>query len=64
MKITQRFASIRRLNIIPRFSWKALTTNDSTNDLDPNSAPKIRKPESRLRLPRGSDIEWSNPYGN
>jgi len=36
-------------HIIPRSSWRDLTTNDSTNDLDPTDAPKIQKPESRVR---------------
>jgi len=26
--------------------------------------PKYKKPKSRVKKPRGSDIEWSNPYGN
>jgi hypothetical protein len=34
------------------------------NDLDPNNAPKIRKPESKVRKPRGNDIKWSNPCGD
>jgi hypothetical protein len=27
-------------------------------------APKIWKPELGIRKPRGSDIEWSNPWGD
>jgi hypothetical protein len=27
-------------------------------------APKIWKPESRVKKSKGSDIEWSNPYGD
>jgi hypothetical protein len=32
--------------------------------VDPIGAPKIRKPESRIKKPGGNDIKWSNPYGN
>jgi hypothetical protein len=32
--------------------------------LDPTNAPKIQKPESKIKKPRGSDIKWSNPCGN
>jgi hypothetical protein len=57
-------ANIGRLNIIPRFSWKNLVTNDSTNDEDPIDVPKIWKPKSGIRKPRGSDIKWSNLLGD
>jgi hypothetical protein len=40
---------------------KNLTTNNSTNDLNPIDAPKIRKLKSRVRKPKRSDIKWSNP---
>jgi hypothetical protein len=32
--------------------------------MDPTSTPKIQKPELKVRKPRGSDIKWSNPYGD
>jgi hypothetical protein len=32
--------------------------------LNPIGAPKIWKPELRVKKWKGSDIEWSNPYGN
>jgi len=38
--------------------------NDSTNDLDPTSVPKIQKPKLGVKKLRSSDIKWSNPYGN
>ncbi len=47
--ITQQ---IKRLDIVPRSSWKPLTTNDSTNDVDPIDAPKIQKLELRIKKPR------------
>jgi hypothetical protein len=52
-----------RLNIIPKSSWKALATNDSTNDLDPINVSKI-KPKLGVKTSRESDIKWSNPYGD
>jgi hypothetical protein len=43
---------------------KALVTNNSMNDLDYTNVPKIQKPMLRVRKPKGSDIEWSNPCGD
>jgi hypothetical protein len=34
------------------------------NDLNPIGALKIQKPEFGVRKPKGSDILWSNPYGD
>jgi hypothetical protein len=34
------------------------------NDLDLTNVPKIQKPMLRIRKPKGSDIEWSNPCGD
>jgi hypothetical protein len=34
------------------------------NDLNPTNVPKIRKHKSRVKKPKGSDIKWSNLYGN
>jgi hypothetical protein len=33
-------------------------------DLDPTNVPKIWKLEVGVKKLRGSDIEWSNPYGD
>jgi len=33
----------------PKIFMKSLAINDSTNNLDPIDAPKIQKPESRVR---------------
>jgi len=41
-----------------------LVTNDSTNDEDPINGPKIQKPKSGIRKPRGSDIKQSNLLGD
>jgi hypothetical protein len=41
-----------------------LVTNDSTNDENPINGPKIQKPKSGIRKPRGSDIKWSNLLGD
>jgi hypothetical protein len=38
--------------------------NNSMNDLNLIVVPKIQKPMLRIRKPRGSDIEWSNPCGD
>jgi hypothetical protein len=54
-------SEIGRSDIVLKSSWRALTTNDSTNDVDPTNAPKIQKPKARIKNPKGSDIEWSNP---
>ncbi len=32
--------------------------------MDPTSVPKIRKPELKVKKPKGSDINWSNLWGN
>jgi hypothetical protein len=56
--------SIKRLNIVLRSSWRASTTNDSTNDVDPTDVPKLQKPKSWIKKLKGSDIKWSNLYGN
>jgi hypothetical protein len=34
------------------------------NDVNPTDAPKVRKPESKIRKPKTNDIELSNPYEN
>jgi hypothetical protein len=34
------------------------------NDLDPIDAPKIQKLKFGVGKLKGSDIEWSNPYGD
>ncbi len=57
-------ANIEKLNIVPKFSWKISATDDSTNDLDPTNALKIRKPMSGKKKPGRNVIEWSNPYGD
>jgi hypothetical protein len=54
----------REIRCRPRSSSKTLATNNSMNDLNPIGAPKIQKPTLRVRKPKGSDIEWFNPYGN
>jgi hypothetical protein len=48
----------------PKIFMKSLNHKHSMNDLDPANAPKIQKPESRVRKLRASDIKWSNPYGD
>jgi hypothetical protein len=35
-----------------KYSWKASTTNNSTNDVDPTNAPKTQKPELEVKKPR------------
>jgi hypothetical protein len=45
-------------------SWRTLATNESTNNVDPTNAPKIRKPNLGVKKPRRNDIEWSNPWRN
>ncbi len=42
----------------------SLSINDSMNDLDLIDAPKIQKLEFGVGKLKGSDIEWSNPYGD
>jgi hypothetical protein len=32
--------------------------------VNPIGAPKIWKPKSKIWKPRGSDIKWSNPWGD
>ncbi len=54
----------RRLNIVPRSSWKTSTINDSTNDLDPTSVPKIWKLKLGVRKLKGNDIECSDLCGD
>jgi hypothetical protein len=49
-----------KLNIVTRSLCKVSATNDSTNDVDPTSALKTGKLDSKVRKPKGSDIEWSN----
>jgi hypothetical protein len=63
-KTTWRSTNRKKLNIVPRSSWKTSTINDSTNDVDPTNAPKIQKLESRIRKLKGLNIKWSNPYGD
>jgi len=37
---------------------------DSTNGKKPIGTPRIRKLDLGVKKPRGSDINWFNPYGN
>jgi hypothetical protein len=52
------------LGFTPTLGQSRGATNDSTNGLDPTGVPKVQKPKSRVRKLRGSDLKWSNPYGN
>jgi len=64
VKATWIYINIERLDILPRSSWKTLATNDSMNDLDLATAPKIQKSKLGVKKPEGINIKWSNPYGN
>jgi hypothetical protein len=45
-------------------SWNTSDTKDLTNGKEPTSTFKIWRPDSCVRTTKGSDIEWSNPYGD
>jgi hypothetical protein len=47
-----------------RSSWNASNTKDSTNSKEPTRTPKIQRLDLGVRKLGGSDIDWSNPYGN
>jgi hypothetical protein len=38
--------------------------NDSTNDKEPIGTLKIQRSDLGVRKPKGSDINWYNPYEN
>jgi hypothetical protein len=40
-----------------KFSWNASNTKDSTNGKEPTRAPRIRKSDSSVRKPKGSDVD-------
>jgi hypothetical protein len=63
-KIAWGFANIGRLAIMLRSSWKTSNTKDSTNGKEPIGAPRIWKPDSSVKKPKGNDIYWFNPYGD
>jgi hypothetical protein len=44
--------------------WSISNNKDSTNGKKLIGAPRIQKLNSHVRKHGGSDINWSNPYGN
>jgi len=54
----------KEIKYCPKILRKSLNINDSMNDLDPIDAPKIQKLKFGIGKLKGSDIEWSNPYGD
>ncbi len=63
-KICLRICKHKEIRYFLRSSWRASTTNDSTNNLNPTSAPKIQKLKLGVRKLRRGYIKWSNPCGN
>ncbi len=47
-----------------RSFWSTSDTKDFTNGKEPTRTPIIQQLDLGVRKPGGSDIDWSNPYGD